>query len=104
MRQTVDTLITYKLGQGVKFHDGTDFSGSARAMTSCNASRNLQKAGLPTSQVWQEVADRIEVKVDSWMLPGHAVTGCRATAGQARLMCRQRSDQGISPPAGEEAC
>jgi hypothetical protein len=34
----------------------------------------LQKAGLPTSQVWQKVSDRIEVKVESWMLPGHAVT------------------------------
>jgi hypothetical protein len=34
----------------------------------------LKQAGLPTSQVWEEVSDRIEVRVDSWMLPGHAVT------------------------------
>ncbi|GAA1216293.1 hypothetical protein [Pseudonocardia alaniniphila] len=34
----------------------------------------LQKAGLPTNTVWEEVSDRIEVKVESWMLPGHAVT------------------------------
>jgi hypothetical protein len=32
------------------------------------------KTGLPAGQVWKEVADRIDVEIDSWMLPGHGVT------------------------------
>jgi hypothetical protein len=34
----------------------------------------LKTSGLSASQGWKEIPDRIEVPVDSWMLPGHGVT------------------------------
>jgi hypothetical protein len=34
----------------------------------------LKTSGLSASQGWKEIPDRLEVPVDSWMLPGHGVT------------------------------